>query len=261
MKESSAYEIVPGDFTLGLLLICDHARNIIPPEYDNLGLSKVELERHIAYDIGAEAITRRLAETLGVPAVLAGFSRLLIDANRGEDDPTLIRQIYDGTVIPGNYPINDKERQNRLKKFHRPYHNAINETIKGFEDAGIVPAIFSVHTMTDMWKDKKRPWQMSVLWDSDPRFAISMLEELRKSGDLCVGENQPYDGALGNDTMFRHCTSKGLPHALIEFRQDLVRKTEDAHKWADLVAPMIKRVNSLNGVHEVRHFDSRTGLQ
>ncbi|TIP31930.1 MAG: N-formylglutamate amidohydrolase, partial [Mesorhizobium sp.] len=83
----------------------DHARRDLPEEYGSLGLPASEFDRHIAYDIGVETVTRELAAALDAPAVLAGFSRLLIDPNRGEDDPTMIRQLYDGTVVPGNYPI------------------------------------------------------------------------------------------------------------------------------------------------------------
>ena len=91
----------------------------------DLGLPAAEFERHIAYDIGVEAVTRELAAWLGAPAVLANFSRLLIDPNRGEDDPTLIRQLYDGTVVPGNYPMAAEERERRLDRFYRPYHDAV----------------------------------------------------------------------------------------------------------------------------------------
>jgi predicted N-formylglutamate amidohydrolase len=99
------FEVIEGDRSLGIVLLADHARRALPEEYGDLGLPPAEFQRHIAYDIGVEAVTRRLAELTGAPAVIAGFSRLLIDPNRGEDDPTLIRQLYDGTVVPGNYPM------------------------------------------------------------------------------------------------------------------------------------------------------------
>src|SRR5690606_37084751 len=119
------FDLVEGDASRGILLVCDHARRDLPHDYGTLGLPAAEFERHIAYDIGAEAVTRELAALLGAPAVLANFSRLLIDPNRGEDDPTLIRQLYDGTVVPGNYPMAAEERERRLERFYRPYHDAV----------------------------------------------------------------------------------------------------------------------------------------
>lgn len=258
MSDFEPFEFLPGDRAKGLLLLCDHARNVLPEQYGSLGLPERELQRHIAWDIGAEAITRRLSSLLGVPALVSGYSRLLIDMNRGEDDPTLIRQIYDGTVIPGNYPIGPAEIEYRLAHFHRPYHAAIAAELSAFRDAGIVPAVFSVHSMTDFWEGWKRPWQVSILWDSDPRFAVPMLEWLRNVPGLTVGDNQPYDGALENDTLFRHCTSRGYANVLIEFRQDLVITGEQAHEWADLVAPMIDAIIARPGLHEIRHYGSRS---
>src|SRR5438128_3212795 len=116
------FDIVEGDRKKGVVLLADHARRDVPDEYGSLGLPAAEFERHIAYDIGVETVTRELAAALDAPAVLAGFSRLLIDPNRGEDDPTLIRQLYDGTIVPGNYPMAAEEREKRLDRLYRPYH-------------------------------------------------------------------------------------------------------------------------------------------
>ena len=102
------------------MLVADHAKRALPDEYGDLGLPPEEFQRHIAYDIGVEWVTRRLAALLGAPAIMANFSRLLIDPNRGEDDPTLIRQLYDGTIVPGNYPLAADERERRLDRFYRP---------------------------------------------------------------------------------------------------------------------------------------------
>ena len=123
------FEIVEGDRSRGLVLVADHARRDLPEEYGDLGLPASEFDRHIAYDIGVEMVTRKLAALTGAPAVIAGFSRLLIDPNRGEDDPTLIRQLYDGTVVPANYPMAAEERERRLDRFYRPYHDAVGAMI------------------------------------------------------------------------------------------------------------------------------------
>ncbi len=214
-EDFKPFEIIEGDFSKGLILLCDHARNAIPDCYENLGLPEEELQRHIAYDIGAEGVFRGLAEMLDVPGVMSTYSRLLIDPNRGVDDPTLVRQLYDGTIIPGNYPLSEEELQQRVQQYFHPYHNTIGEMLSRFEQENIVPAVISMHSMTDKWNGAKRPWEISVLWDNDPRFAKGLLDEFGQVDGITVGDNQPYDGALGGDTMYTHCTMNGLSHALL----------------------------------------------
>ncbi|MCU0790139.1 MAG: N-formylglutamate amidohydrolase [Nitratireductor sp.] len=260
MEETfSPVELIDGDWSRGLLLLCDHARNTIPAGYGTLGVPPGELVRHIAYDIGARDVTLGLAQRLGVPAVLSTFSRLLIDPNRGEDDPTIVMRLSDGTIIPGNHPISEAEIAHRIERFHRPYHDAIEAAINKALRHGVVPAVFSIHSFTPSWKAFRRPWQVALLWDSDPRFTDPLINALRADGSLTVGDNEPYDGALRNDTMYRHCTRRGLAHALIEIRQDLIGHEAGASEWCDRLAPMLEEINGLAQLHAIRHFGSRTG--
>src|SRR5882757_1507928 len=190
-------DLVEGDRKRGIVLVADHARRDLPEEYGSLGLPAAELERHIAYDIGVEMVTRELAAMLGVPAAIANFSRLLIDPNRGEDDPTLIRQLYDGTVVPGNYPMAPEERERRLDRFYRPYHDAVGAMIASVAHASAqAPFIFSVHSFTPVMQGFVRPWHVGVLWDLDDRVARPLIDLLARDNNLTVGDNEPYDGAL-----------------------------------------------------------------
>ena len=216
----------------GLVLICDHARNWLPAEYGTLGLHEAELQRHIAYDIGMEPITRQIAQTLGVPAVLSRFSRLLIDPNRGEDDPTLIMRISDGAVVPGNRHVDRAERDRRLAKYYRPYHDAIDRVINQCIDSGRAPALLSMHSFTPSWKGRARPWHVAVLWDADARLPHALLDALRADDKLVVGDNEPYSGNLIGDTMWKHGTQRSLAHAIIEVRQDLIADEVGQRQWA-----------------------------
>lgn len=253
-------ERIGGKAASGLLIVCDHARNALPAEYGDLGLPAEAFRRHIAYDIGAEAVTRGLAAALGAPAVLAGFSRLLIDPNRGEDDPTLIRQLYDGTVIPRNYPLDAAERERRLERFYRPYHRAVAEAVAAVrQESGAAPFIFSVHSFTPRLGRRPRPWHVGVLWDMDPRAAWPLIEMLAADKGIVVGDNEPYDGALRGDTMFRHAILPGYAHALIEIRQDLIADAAGAREWAERLAPVVDAVNRRPDMHEAKQFGSRTG--
>lgn len=254
------FEIIDGDRSAGLVLIADHAGRELPDEYGDLGLPASEFDRHIAYDIGVEAVTRELAMLLGVPAVMARYSRLLIDPNRGEDDPTLIRQLYDGTVVPANYPMSEEERERRLERYFRPYHDAVGSMIASVATAsGAAPLIFSVHSFTPMLQGRARPWHAGILWDLDDRVARPLIEMLASEPGMVIGDNDPYDGALRGDTMFRHAIVNGYAHALLEIRQDLITDEEGAAEWARRVAPILERINALPDIHVVRQYGSRTG--
>ncbi|WP_371347632.1 N-formylglutamate amidohydrolase [Ancylobacter sp. IITR112] len=254
-----AFERVPGTREAGLILLCDHASNALPPAYGSLGLPKAELERHIGYDIGAAGVTRMLAHRLGCPAVLSRFSRLLIDPNRGEDDPTLVMRLSDGAVIPGNRHADAAEIERRLALYHRPYHDAITAEIEAALAAGIVPVLLSIHSFTPVWRGVARPWHAAVLWDSDPRFTRDLIEALQAPGDLIVGDNEPYDGALRGDCLFRHATLRGLANTLLEIRQDLIAEVGGQRAWADRLAGLLPALLTRPELHEARSYGSRTG--
>jgi len=233
-----------------------HASNEVPPDLSDLGLPAEQFERHIAYDIGAAAVTRSLARRLRAPAILTRFSRLLIDPNRGRDDPTLVMRLSDGAVVPGNRRMTSEERERRLDRFYRPYHTAVARRIDAMLASGTPPAILSIHSYTPVWKGAQRPWHAGILWDKDPRFALPLLEKLRAEPGLRVGDNEPYLGALKNDTMYRHATARGLAHVLLEVRNDLIAAPAGVLEWADRLEPIVKEILAAKELHEIRHFGS-----
>lgn len=240
--EWPAAEIVDGHWDGQLLFVCDHARSAIPARYENLGLSEAQLSRHIAYDIGMEPLTRALAHKLSAPAVISTYSRLLLDPNRGEDDPTVLMRLSDGAVVPGNRYADAKERELRLNLYHRPYHRAISQSIDRMISGDRAPLLVSMHSFTPVWRGVSRPWHAGVLWDRDGRAAHALLSELSADKDLVVGDNEPYSGALTNDTMNRHGTQRGLSHVLLEVRQDLVADDAGVDAWAEKLAPIFQRI-------------------
>ncbi len=252
------YELTNGRNDGGLLLLCDHARNAIPEAYGSLGMADDQLERHIAYDIGAEALTLALAERLEAPAVQTTYSRLLIDPNRGEDDPTIVMRLSDGAIVPGNHPITRDEINHRISTYHRPYHQAIEAQLDAMMATGIPPMIFSVHSFTPAWKGRPRPWEVAILWDVDPRLPKFLIDGLRRDATLTVGDNEPYDGALKNDTMYQHGLRRGLAHALVEVRQDLIADDAGVSEWADRLAPLLAEANEQANMHQIEHYRSRT---
>jgi predicted N-formylglutamate amidohydrolase len=255
----AAFEVVAGPADAGVLVIADHASNAIPPEYGDLGMPASELARHIAYDIGVAPMARALARRLDCPAVLSRFSRLLIDPNRGDDDPTLVMKLSDGAIVPGNRHVDDAEVARRQARFALPYHAAVAATLDAMTASGVIPAVVSLHSYTPQMKGRARPWHAGVLWDSDPRLPVPLLAALRADPQLIVGDNEPYDGALEGDSLSRHATARGLAHALIEVRQDLIAADADAAAWGEKLGDALEPLLRNADMHAIRHHGSRTG--
>jgi predicted N-formylglutamate amidohydrolase len=253
---------IDGDLRSGVLLLCDHAENTIPLAYGTLGLTAEDLGRHIAYDIGAAGVTEHLARALRAPALLTQYSRLLIDPNRGRDDPTLVMQLSDGRVVPGNAVLDDAEIEARIERYYAPYHRAIGEAIDAAVAAGKPPVILAIHSFTQAWKSVPRPWHVAVLWDKDPRLACALLRELAAIPGITVGDNVPYSGQLKGDTLYQHGTLRGLAHALIEVRQDLILGPEGQAEWGERLASVVRKVLAATDLaprlHVIERYGSRT---
>jgi predicted N-formylglutamate amidohydrolase len=220
------------------LVTCDHAANTVPEEVipgGTLGLADEDMGRHIAYDVGALGVARPLAELLASPMIHTDFSRLVIDPNRGVDDPTLLMKIYDGTIIPANRHADRAETERRLRLCHGPYHQAYEELAAR---PGI--AVCAVHSFTPQFKGRSwRPWQVGVLWARDDRIARPLIGMLREF-DLTVGDNEPYAGHLSGDSIDRHALRHGRPNVLIEVRNDLIRDPSGQREWAERLAPVLE---------------------
>lgn len=219
-----------------VLVVCDHASRAVPAALGGLGLPEGELRRHIGWDPGAAEIAARLAERLDAPALLSGFSRLVVDCNRHPGDPASMPVASDGTPVPGNLALDAAAREARLAALFRPYHAAIASRLDAMEAAGRVPVLVSVHTMTDRLGGVARPWPVALSWALDDRLAPGLLAALRGRG-IAAGDNEPYALEPGVDyTVPEHAMRRGLAHLQVEFRQDLVAAPAAARDWADRFA-------------------------
>nr|WP_111301719.1 N-formylglutamate amidohydrolase [Paracoccus saliphilus] len=229
------------------LITCDHATNRVPDWVGGgrLGIAEADMARHIAFDVGAAGLASRLARLLEAPAIFSDFSRLVIDPNRGEDDPTLLMRLYDGTVIPANKLADAGERARRLDRLHRPYHAAL-ERLAARHTARCICAI---HSFTRQLRGRPpRPWQVGILYShADARLGPAMVAACRDEGWI-TGENQPYDGHLQGDSIDRHALAHGRPNMLIEVRNDLIATSEGQQLWADRLAGVITRVLAESGL-------------
>ena len=216
------------------IIFCDHSSNRIPAELNNLGLPPSELERHIAWDIGAAGVAAELSANLDAPAILCCTSRLVIDCNRHLDARDLIPEISDGTPVPGNRNLSTGERQSRIGQWFEPYHAAIESVIK---ERGLDSIALSIHSMTPCLAGNSRPWQIAISSHRDRTQAQPMLDNLRSQGDITVGDNQPYDLDPSVDyTIPFHAMRRNMPYLQVEFRQDEIADPAGQLSWAQRFA-------------------------
>lgn len=222
----------------GILLICDHASNAVPPGID-LGVAPALLDKHIGVDIGAESLTEALAATLHAPAVLATVSRLVIDLHRQPDHPGLIPTVSDGHAIPGNEGV---DRFDRIARLYAPYHRALEAEIRN-----TCPTLLaSIHSFTPQLETADgpmRPWEIGILSNRDRRAADLALPLLAAQG-LVVGDNEPYSGRVLNATLNRHGEARGIASIAIEIRNDLIAHGDGVKRWNDILAPILVEIRN-----------------
>jgi predicted N-formylglutamate amidohydrolase len=230
------------------LITVDHATNCVPAEINNgnLGLAAEDMERHIAYDIGAKGVALRLGELLDSTVVCSNFSRLVIDPNRGEIDPTLVMRLYDGTIIPANAEVDDAEEERRLNTYYRPYNEALLRLAARREDVVMV----AMHSFSPKLNGRSpRPWEIGILHAAHDSRALGphVITRLAQEGDLTVGDNEPYAGHLPGDAVDRVGLQHDRLNTLIEVRQDLIRSEAGQIEWAERLAPVLTDALAASG--------------
>jgi predicted N-formylglutamate amidohydrolase len=226
-----------------LFLTADHAGQAIPAALGDLGVSREEHQRHIAWDIGIAGVTERLSELLDATAVLQTYSRLVIDCNRDPSWPSAMPEVSEYTAIPGNRGLTQDARNTRVAAIFAPYHNRIRELLDARANRRTV--LVAMHSFTPAFKGESRAMQVGMLYNKDPRLALILLDLLRQEGDLVVGDNAPY--AVTEDSDYgvpTHGEKRGLPHIEIEIRQDLIADADGQAAWASRFARLLTAANN-----------------
>jgi len=248
------FDVLNPDGAAPVVLICDHASPAIPGALNDLGLDTSALGHHVAVDIGASDVTRSLSRRLDAPAVLAGYSRLLIDMNRPTGDPESILEISDGIPVPGNRGLSEEEIAGREETFFWPYHRAIADITAQLWRRGPAPVLFSVHSFTPSLNGEERRWDVGVLWNRDPRLALPLIQNLCRRDVLRVGDNEPYSGREKAYTIDRHAGAQGLPACAVEIRQDHLKTSQGMDHWAEILGDALKDILTMETLHRVEHF-------
>lgn len=237
--ESPAFRILNPAATAPLLLVCDHASRQIPRALGSMGLDPVARICHLAWDIGAGPVTESLAASLEVTAVMASYSRLVVDCNRNLMDPSAFLEFGDGVVIAGNRRISQWEKDRRADELFWPYHRAVDGEIARLSAVGDKPLMVAIHSFSPVVDGVPRPWEIGVLWDADRPTAEIFIDGFREAG-FFVGDNEPYSGKAPADfTIDHHAEEAGLPHVGIEIRHDLIGQPEGVARLAAVLAKIL----------------------
>jgi len=240
VDEPAPFSLLDVEPSRPALLVCDHASHRVPERLDNLGVSAADLKTHLGLDIGAASVARYLSEALRLPAVLAGYSRLVVDCNRRLDDPSAFPVHVDGVTVPGNQNLSHVARAARADALYWPYHHAVRDQLGRLEALAAAPALITVHSFTPVLNGARRQWDFGILWDKDPRIPVPLMAGLRRFPDVMVGDNEPYSGKDPHDfTIDHHGEAEGLPHVSIEIRQDLIETGDGVRHWGGLLAEVL----------------------
>jgi predicted N-formylglutamate amidohydrolase len=236
MTDVAAFIEGPDDAKV--LIVADHASNQVPNGLD-LGISEQLFDDHIAVDIGVEPLAAALARQLRCHAVIARYSRLVVDLNRDPHEKAVIPEVSDGYVIPGNHGLEDTERTARIDLYWWPYHEVVAGAIEQRRPA----MLLSLHSFTPRLAsrpEEKRPWEIGILYNEDDRAASAAIPLFRAQGTV-TGDNEPYSGRLLNASMNRHAEARGLPYLGIEVRQDLIDHEAGVARWSERIAAVVEQ--------------------
>jgi predicted N-formylglutamate amidohydrolase len=224
------------------VIVVDHASRRIPRALSDLGLPAAELQRHIAWDIGALEVARRMAAALDAPLVAQNYSRLVIDCNRDPSAATSIPTVGEAIEIPGNKGLRADEVAARRAEIFDPYHAHVRALLDERAAAGRPTILVAQHSMTDIFKGVRRKMHAAVLYNRDRRFAGLVLDQLRSEPALLIGDNEPYFVSDDTDyTVPHHGEARGLPHVEIEIRQDLITDDAGQDEWARCLTRVLQQ--------------------
>ena len=232
-------EIANGQSDHPVLLVCEHAGQDVPKRLGDLGIPRAALDRHIGWDIGAEAVTRAMAQALGAPAVIQRYSRLVIDCNRPPDAVDAMPRVSDGVEIPANFALNAADRAARIEEIFTPFHDEVANLYEKYTRR----IVLAIHSFTPSMDGFDRPWEIGFLFRKDRQTSAHLSRFITEANpELTVGMNEPYQIDDASDWFVpRHGEARGIPHSLIEIRNDNIRTAAGQARWAGILVNAVNR--------------------
>ena len=223
------------------VLVCEHASNRVPKQLGNLGLSEADLQKHIAWDIGAEGVSRLVSRLLDAPLVLQRYSRLVYDCNRPPDAEAAMPEMSETTPIPGNKSLSAADKMVRVEAIYQPFHEGLAHLLDQRACEGRATSLVTIHSFTKVYKGKERAVELGILFDRDARIADKLIKAFPK---VDVRLNEPYgpkDGVM--HTLNLHAAPRGIKSVMIEIRNDLIANERGQNEWAQrLTMPLIHAI-------------------
>ena len=239
--EEDAFILVNEAGASPYVLVCEHANNRVPKRLGDLGLSAEDLQKHIAWDIGAEGVSRLLSRLLDAPLVLQRYSRLVYDCNRPPDSAGAMLEMSEMTVIPGNKGLSAAEKMARVEAIYQPFHEALSRMLDARACEGRATSLVTIHSFTKLYKGKERAVELGILFDRDARIADKLIKAFPR---VDVRLNEPYgpkDGVL--HTLNLHAAPRGIKSVMIEIRNDFIANERGQNEWAQrLAGPLIHAI-------------------
>lgn len=240
--EEEAFILVNEAGTSPYVVVCEHASNRLPKQLGSLGLTPDDLQRHIAWDIGAEGVARLLSRLLDAPLALQRYSRLAYDCNRPPESDAAMPELSEATVIPGNKSLSAADKMARVAAIYRPFHDGLARVLDGRACEAKETSLVTIHSFTKIYKGRERAVELGILFDRDSRIADKLI---KGSPNVDARLNEPYgpkDGVM--HTINLHAAPRGLKSVMIEIRNDLIVNERGQNEWAQRLAlPLIQATN------------------
>lgn len=238
--ERPPFDVTGHEGASPFFITCDHAGRLLPRCLGDLGVAAADLARHVAWDIGAGAVARRLGAALDAFTITQRYSRLAIDCNRPLDAPDSIVTRSERTAVPGNVGLDAAEAEARAQAIFHPYHERIRRELDRRQALGRATVLLAVHSFTPVYMDQRRPWHAGVLHLEDDRLAAPLLRLLGAEAGVVVGDNEPYRASPASDfSIVEHAERRGLPYVELEIRQDLITGDAGQSEWTARLARLL----------------------
>lgn len=229
------------------LVVCDHAGRGVPRCLSRLGLPDAAFDTHIAWDIGALDLARRLAGALDAVLIHQAYSRLVIDCNRAPNHPQSIVTEGDGWMVPGNRDLSSDEKAARHQAIFEPYHTRIAMELDARWRLGADTVLICVHSFTPSLGGLARPWDVGVLHMGDSSASTALLTLLRQEPGLMVGDNEPYAMDGTDYTVPFHAHQRGRDAVELEVRQDHLQRQGGLEAMTDLFTRLLPAACGIKG--------------